>query len=154
MWALAATIQLNVPRKKATRLPASWGNEKISGGVQAYRYDIDRAAQRVAVCASALTAYLVLLSTGHPGEAAAAEAGPGTATATTAEGVCPASRQGQAAQGPRMIKCARTVCKKRSADPKADGWTWFEFDPPPPKTGWWCLDCTDHPRRARRNADH
>jgi hypothetical protein len=43
-----------------------------------------------------------------------------------------------------MIKCARTVCKKRSADPKADGWTWFEFDPPPPTTGWWCPDCTAH----------
>ena len=43
-----------------------------------------------------------------------------------------------------MIKCARAVCKKRGADPKADDWTWFEFDPPPPKTGWWCPDCTAH----------
>jgi hypothetical protein len=49
----------------------------------------------------------------------------GAGTATTAEGVCPASRLGKAAQGSRMIKCARTVCKKRSADPKADGWTWI-----------------------------
>ena len=38
-------------------------------------------------------------------------------------------------------KCARSVCERRSADPKADGWTWIEFDPPPPKTGWWCPDC-------------
>jgi hypothetical protein len=40
-----------------------------------------------------------------------------------------------------MTKCARKVCKKRSADPKAAGWEWFEFDPPPPQTGWYCPGC-------------
>jgi hypothetical protein len=42
---------------------------------------------------------------------------------------------------PTTTKCARTVCKARSADPKPDGWTWIEFDQPPPKTGWYCPAC-------------
>jgi hypothetical protein len=27
---------------------------------------------------------------------------------------------------------------------QADDWKWFELDPPPPKTDWWCPDCTAH----------
>jgi hypothetical protein len=43
---------------------------------------------------------------------------------------------------PIKTKCARTVCKRRSADPK-DGWTWIEINPPPPKTGWYCPACRE-----------
>jgi hypothetical protein len=39
------------------------------------------------------------------------------------------------------MKCSRTVCKRQTTDPKKAGWTYIEFDPPPPKTGWWCPAC-------------
>jgi hypothetical protein len=44
-------------------------------------------------------------------------------------------------------KCAVGACKKHSATPQADGWTWVEFDwtaaaeLPATKTGWWCPKC-------------
>jgi hypothetical protein len=49
-------------------------------------------------------------------------------------------------------KCARTVCKSRSADPKADGWTWIEFDQPP-KTGWYCPACRTEIERIMAGHD-
>jgi hypothetical protein len=40
------------------------------------------------------------------------------------------------------IKCGRSACQRRSADPKADGWTWLEAGSAIGlKTGWWCPEC-------------
>jgi hypothetical protein len=44
-------------------------------------------------------------------------------------------------QNPKT-KCGRTVCKRRSTNPEADGWVWVEVMPPL-KTGWWCPQCTE-----------
>ena len=42
----------------------------------------------------------------------------------------------------RGIKCGRSACQRRSADPKADGWIWHEVGSEVPlKTGWWCPEC-------------
>jgi hypothetical protein len=45
----------------------------------------------------------------------------------------------------RTTKCSRRICKRRSADPKADDWAYIEFDQfdrlPTPKSGWWCREC-------------
>lgn len=43
----------------------------------------------------------------------------------------------------KATKCSRSVCKKTSANPKRDGWIYIEFEPEPPKTGWWCPSCTE-----------
>jgi hypothetical protein len=48
---------------------------------------------------------------------------------------------------PTIVKCARTVCRRTSATPKEDGWSWIEFDPEPPKTGWWCPACAEGVRK-------
>jgi hypothetical protein len=45
------------------------------------------------------------------------------------------------------MKCARRVCKQRSANPTADGWKWSEFDREPPKTSWWCPSCAESLQR-------
>lgn len=42
------------------------------------------------------------------------------------------------------MKCCRTACKRRSADPKGDGWIWMEFGADVGlKTGWWCPACSE-----------
>ena len=49
----------------------------------------------------------------------------------------------------KKTKCARrTVCNRRSADPKAEGWLWIEIEPGPPKTGWYCRPCAEELQRV------
>jgi hypothetical protein len=47
----------------------------------------------------------------------------------------------------KQTKCARSVCQRRSADPKAAGWLWIEIEPGPPTTGWYCRACADELQR-------
>jgi hypothetical protein len=49
---------------------------------------------------------------------------------------------------PAKAKCSRTVCQRRSADPKAEGWLWMEIEPGPPKTGWYCRPCAEELQRV------
>lgn len=46
----------------------------------------------------------------------------------------------------KAIKCTRTVCKTRCADPKEAGWHQVELtgdDWKPMRSGWYCQNCTD-----------
>ena len=54
-------------------------------------------------------------------------------------------------QKAKRVKCARAACKRRSSDPKVDGWVWVECSGPgPPKTGWRCPDCVAELERLLR----
>jgi hypothetical protein len=44
----------------------------------------------------------------------------------------------------RHNKCARTVCRRTSANRQQDGWIWVEFKNEL-KTGWWCPPCLEAP---------
>jgi hypothetical protein len=56
-----------------------------------------------------------------------------------------------ASRSKKAVKCARHICKRRSRDPKADGWIWIETEGSGPlKTGWRCPECVAEFERLMR----